>query len=346
MTVTVNGQRKQKYFYGKTKAEVLRKIAEYKREEKPQAKSRAFELVADDWWEEAQEDLSPNTRRPYKAALNRAREHFKGREITSITPADVNAFLRLMVKKNRMAEKTAKTQLSVCNMIFRHAVRAGDILFNPARDLEIPSKLEHNPRGEASPEDIRLVLDNCQSQTGQMALWFLCTGLRRSELLALTWDDVDLEKRIITVNKSLVRDETGRVYAKEPKTEAGVREVPIIDALAQHITPGKGLVFPNAEGNYITENAFSRRWSNYQKATGISCTPHQLRHSMATTLCEAVADGKISLEDMQHIIGHAQYQTTMDIYNHYRESRKERAFASIFSLDVHVENPVQAPEPL
>lgn len=343
LTVTVAGKTKQQYFYGATKAEVLRKIADWRSQEERKAREgKPFSAVADAWWEQAQDELSPNTRRPYKAALDRAREHFGSRDIRSITPAEVSFFLRLVTRKNKMAEKTAKTQLSICNMIFRFAVAAGDLDANPARDLEVPKGLSHSAREDASDKDIMIVRASTGTMMGMMAYWFLYTGLRRSELLALTWEDVDLDNRIIHVRRSLVRDGS-KIYAKEPKTEAGIRDVPILNDLAEKIFPGKGLVFPNERGTYITENSFSRRWSNYRKQTGITCTPHQLRHSATTMLCQAIADGKVTVEDVQHIIGHAQYQTTMDIYNHYKETQRKKAWASVLDVSPSCQNPVKVP---
>ena len=343
MTVTVNGQTKQKYFYGATKAEVLRKISEWKTKEEARKCGRPFNTVADEWWEKAEDALSPNTRRPYKAALNRAREHFGAQDIKSITPAEISEFLRRQIHKNKMADKTAKTQLSICNMVFRYAVQTGDVTVNPARDLEVPKGLEHAAREDASDADIQIIRKSTDTMMGMMAYWFLYTGLRRSELLALTWADVDMENRIINVRRSLVRDGT-KIYAKEPKTEAGVRQVPILNDLAEKLTPGKGLVFPNARGTYITENSFSKRWSSFQKETGVTCTPHQLRHSATTMLCQAIADNRLTVEDVQHIIGHAQYQTTMDIYKHYKEVQRKKAWANILDVSPTCQNPVKEQE--
>lgn len=331
VTVTIKGRQVQKYFYGHSKAEVNRKIAEWRNEEESHAKGAPFSSVADDWWEQV--DIADNTKRPYKAALTRAKGHFKETPIQTITPANVSSFLRQTIKTHKMADKTAKTQLSVLNQIFRFAVETGDVQTNPARDIKVPSGLTKEGRDVASDEDIKKIRSMWDTEMGRMANWFLYTGLRRCELLALTWDDVDMESRKITVSKTLYRGEDGKMHVKTPKTDAGYRPVPILNALAEHIAPGTGLVFPNENGTYITENSFSKRWANFQKAAGITCTPHQLRHATATMYCEAVDDGKLSLQDVQRIIGHSQYQTTMDVYNHYRKQREEKARNAVLDLD-------------
>ena len=330
--VTVNG--KQKYFYGKSQSEVLRKIAEWKNEEESKPKGTPFSTVADDWWEQV--DIADNTKRPYKAALERSKGHFGTKPIQDITPVEISVFLRQMIKRHKMADKTARTQLSVVRQIFQYGIEAGHLWMNPARDLEVPAGLPKESRDIASDEDIKKIRTMWDTEMGRMANWFLYTGLRRCELLALTWDDVDMDKRKITVSRNLYRGEDGKMHTKSPKTDAGYRPIPILNALAEHITPGTGLVFPNEKGTYITENSFSKRWANFQKETGISCTPHQLRHATATMYFEAYEDGKVSLQDVQHIIGHAQYQTTVDVYNHYRKQREEKARAAVLDLDFKV----------
>lgn len=333
ITVTVRGRPKQKYFYGSTKAEVLRKIAEWKRDEdERKAKGVPFSQVADDWWEQAEEDISPNTARPYKAALNRAREHFGEQSIESITPADIALFLRQTVKKNKMADKTARTQLMICNLIFRYAVQCGHVLSNPARDLDVPRNLKKTKREIASDEDIKRVKENYDAPFGAFAYWCLYTGLRRNELLALTWEDVDMEKRLIHVTKSCFRDADGKVKAKSPKTESGVRDVPVLDKLAEKITPGTGLVFPGENGKYMTNGMWERHWKHYTDASGVKCTPHQLRHAYATMLYEA--GDSVSMEDAQYLLGHANLQTTKDIYTHIRESKVEKIKNSMLSIDI------------
>ena len=330
MTVTVNGVTKQKYFYGATKAEVNRKISEWRLKESAQ-RSDPFEDVADDWWEQAEDDLAVSTRRGYKPALVRLKDHYKATPIQSITAADINSFMQATVKKNQMADKTARTQLMVCSMIFRYAVQSGCIPFNPARDLEVPRNLKKERRDIASDEDIKRVKASWDAPFGAFAYWCLYTGLRRNELLALTWEDVDLKNRKIHVNKSCYRDTDGKVKAKLPKTQSGIRTVPIPNKLFEKLTPGTGLVFPGESG-YMTNGMFERHWKHYTEATGVTCTPHQLRHAYATMLYEA--GDKVSMEDAQYLLGHANLQTTADIYTHIREAKAEKIKQSMMDIDI------------
>ena len=332
MTVTVKGKTIQKYFYGTSKAEVLRKISDWKTAEaERRARGEPFSGVADDWWEQAQDDLAVSTQRGYKPALNRAKDSFGQRDIRSITPAEISLFLRREITKNKMADKTARTQLMVVNLIFRYAVQTGAVESNPARDLEVPRNLKKERRDIASDEDIKRVKESYDAPFGAFAYWALYTGLRRNELLALTWDDVDIPNRTIHVTKSCFRDNDGKVKAKAPKTASGVRDVPIPDRLAEKITPGKGLVFPGEKG-YISHGVFKNLWKHYADATGVTCTPHQLRHAYATMLYEA--GDKVSMEDAQYLLGHANLQTTADIYTHIRDVKAEKIKAAMMDIDI------------
>lgn len=333
MTVTEHGRTKQKYFYGSTKAEVLRKIADWKQKEAEQkGRGRPFSEVADDWAEQAEGSLSPTTWRGYQAALNRAREHFGSVDISSITPAEISAYIRQFIKSNKPSDKTTRTQLMIINLICRYAVQTGDLEQNPARDLEVPRNLQKTPREIASDDDIKRVKENYSAPFGAFAYWCLYTGMRRGELLALTWDDVDMEKRVIHVNKACIRDIDGKTKAKAPKTKNGIRDVPIVNKLAEKIQPGKGLVFPGEDGKYLTTGMFEKRWNKYADAAGIKCTPHQLRHAYATMLYEA--GDKVSMEDAQYLLGHAQISTTKDIYTHIREQKAEKIKAAMMDIDI------------
>lgn len=309
---------KRVVLYGKTKSELYRKIANYSEEAET---GRMFQLVADDWWADAEPELAVSSRGNYRAAYNRAREYFDGIPIASIEPKDISTFLKAAIREHLMADKTARTQLMIVNLIFRYAVEKGELKTNPAREVQVPKKLPKGGRTVASTEDIRIIKENLQEPMGLFAFVALYTGCRRNELLALEWSDIDMNRRTIRINKALFRDVDGKMRVKPPKTEKGNRLVPILDdlyAVLLEIEPKKGLLFPNGNGEYISTPAFQRRWKHYVEVTGITCVPHQLRHTFATNIVE----NGVPLDTVQTWMGHAQASTTTDMYTHEREAHQ------------------------
>lgn len=302
-----------KYFYGHTKSEVLRKIREFR-----EAEERGALLVdvADKWWAEHEPTISPNTVGSYKRPLARIKEYFAGRYIKEITTPDVALHLKSMIAKYDMAQKTASNHLTVLSRIFNYAIVNGYAQINPTRELEVPKKLKKTKRTGATSDDIKRIKDSADLDFGLFALFAMYTGLRKGEILALTWDDIDLDNRIIRVTKSLLW-ENNRPQIKPPKTEMGIRTVAIPDKLAEHIKPSKGIIFCDDDGNYITGSQYRDRYKAYQAASGVTCTAHQLRHTYATMLFELGIDVK----DAQRLLGHAQSSTTQDIYTDIRENR-------------------------
>ena len=81
----------------------------------------------------------------------------------------------------------------VYNLIFKYAVEMGYILMNPARDLSVPDNLRKKKVSAPPPDDIERVKSSTGCTFGLFAYWAMYTGMRRGELLALRWDDVDME---------------------------------------------------------------------------------------------------------------------------------------------------------
>lgn len=323
-SITINGKRK--FFYGRTKAEVYKKIAAYKEADE---RGKLFNEVCDEYEEYCLPQLSPSSSMSYMASLNRARAAFGDRPIKDIRPVEIRAFVSQTSRERHLAFKTAKKQLMVVNCVFSYALNSGYIDVNPAIGITLDKNLPKAKRDIASDADIKRVKESVDCDFGLFAYMALYTGCRRGELLALRWEDVDRENRTITINKSVCRKESG-VFLKEPKTEAGVRVLPILDKLLDKLPHKKhGLIFPMGN-ELMTESAFRRRWEKYQKQSGVSCTPHQLRHAYATMLFEA----GVSESDAQELLGHANIQTTKDIYTHMREQQKDKVRKALWSVDI------------
>lgn len=315
---------KYKDFYGHTKAEVMRKVMEHT---ETVEKGRLFSEVAADWWESHSEKIAYNTTKPYKPALARCCEYFANRRINTIQPTEISRHIRLFAKDH--ADKTVRTQLMVYNLIFTYAVQEGDVLSNPARDLTVPSDLRKKKVSMPSSDDIAQVKASADHPFGLFAIMALYTGMRRGELLALTWEDVDRKNGVIHITKSIYFD-NNKPFTKSPKTVTSIGSVPILAALEKHLPSNKSGIIFNENGNYMRQTYFERQWELYCKEANISCTPHQLRHAYATMLFEA----GIPPEEAQILLRHAQMATTMDIYTDIRESKQKKVFDKVKNVDI------------
>ena len=313
-----------KDFKGRTKQEVLQKIAAWSAE---QEHGRKFGEIADEWWETAQDGLAYNTRKPYLPAIRRACEELGDAPIKDIKPPMIAAHIDRMSETYNI--KTVKTQLMIYNHIFRYAVAHGYCDTNPARELQ-PKGAPKRKVTMPSSEDIKRVKQSVNLPFGLFAYMALYTGLRRGELLALEWKDVDRKKRLIRVSKSLYHD-SNRPKIKETKTAASNSTVPILDALYEALPKTRtGLVFPNDQGGYMSETQFQRAWELYTTASGVTATPHQFRHAFATMIYEA----GVPAEQAQALLRHAQYSTTKNIYTDIRDQHKMELFSRVRTLNI------------
>jgi len=160
----------------------------------------------------------------------------------------------------------------------------------------------------------------------------LFTGLRLGELLALTVDDIDLPGRRISVRATLteVSGRTPRLQREEPKSRAGYRQVPIVEALASRLqvhldTLGPtddGAVFASPVGTWMSKSNFYRdAWRPTRTAAGREeLTFHDLRHTAASLL---LAHSGAELAELKFVLGHSQIAHTVDLYGHLVPGRLE-----------------------
>lgn len=245
-SITIDGKRK--YFYGKSEREVIRKIKDYTNEKALGAK---FLDIASEWKEEHFKTIRNGTRTSYTPAYDRAVAHFGNQRIGDIETREIYAFLHSVIKQ-KYSQKTVKTQKLVLNQIFNYAIICGDIESNPVTAIRLPSNLPKSQREIPTDETIEKIKNGVNNHFGLFAYLIIYTGCRRGEALALRYEDIDRERKIIKVTKSLewVNNVTPTITL--PKTEAGVREIILLDMLNEHI-PNKehGLLFPSSTGNFM-----------------------------------------------------------------------------------------------
>lgn len=314
----INGKRVA--FRGATDAEVERKMIAYREDLQ---RGRDFAAVARDFCNDRFPSLAANTLRSYNAAYDRAVEHFGKLPIRSITPPQIKAYINAFAAGR--ARKTVTTQRQMINMIFRWAVEHGDIEQNPCAEVTIPKGLKRTYRQPASDEDIRLIRENADKWL--LPYFLLYTGLRKGEALAIQGKDINLREREIYVRKS-VYYENRKPKIKAPKTEKGVRVVPILDPLIGKLPRrlGRDEFLFSADGlTPYGEGEYEMLWKHYARETGIRCTAHQLRHSYAIILL----DSGLDLKDRQDLLGHTTAAMTNDVYTHILSARRKESAAAI-----------------
>lgn len=310
-------------FYGSSVREVNQKILDHERK---QSFGRSFSDVADEWWSEAYDQLAPQSLKGYKPAYARAIEYFSDDLINEIQPRDILAFYKMLAKLG-YTHKTISNHRIILNQIFERAVIDRDIMYNPCASVKIPKAEKSTPRLPATAKDEEKILSS--DHPWLFPLVALLTGLRKGEILALQWQDIDFAEMTISVTKS-VEHIGKKPHVKAPKTENGVRIVPLLsilaDRLAPHVSKPTDYLFSDDGGKSpLYEHRYTRLYKDYQRDVGITCTAHQLRHSYATIAVEEDVQPK----DLQNALGHADITTTMNIYAAARKRSTEKVAAKL-----------------
>lgn len=314
-TITDPKTKKRVFFYGATERELNKKVLAYTTQIE---KGRTFGDLADEWWEETCESLAYQTVRGYRSSYERAKEEFGDRYINQIQSKEISLFFKEMAAQD-YAQKTIANQRIVLNQIFNYAIVEDEIDINPCTSVKLPRGCKKTVREAASSSDEQKILDS--DHEWLFPLFALLTGLRKGEILALRWEDIDFDNNTITINKSI--EYKGNVPSvKTPKTESGTRIVPLLQMLSNRLKRGeKGYIFSEDGGKSpYRKKRYDLLWRDYCRDVGISCTAHQLRHSYATIAVEEDVNPK----DLQNALGHADITTTMNIYAEARKKSVEK----------------------
>lgn len=230
-----------------------------------------------------------------------------------------------------MSSSHVKKIRMVLKEMFKRARQSRLISYDPAELLELPS-VKQGKRRSITEEERAAILK--VAETHRAGLWILTllyTGMRPGETAALTWADVDFKNNEIHIHTA---KESGSNTIKQPKTDSGVRDIPIHSALLPRLLSAKGKpfspVFPTGAGNFQNANSLRRLWTGFKRDLDIfmgaetkqnkiiksvlspDLTPYCLRHTFCTDLQKAGVPINIAKE----LMGHSDIQTTANIYTH------------------------------
>ena len=324
------------YLYDKDPERLYSKLqtAQKPKEEK----EPTFAEIAEGWEREHREVIEVRTWNNYEPHYKDIVAKHGKKRIQDVSAMEIVNHLTTAKAKGYSATVVNSIR-SIYRMIFDYAVANDYAQFNPVSSVRLPKGLPRGKRVAPTDSQIKAIFSNMDSAFGLFPVFLLCTGLRKSEALALTWDDIDFENREISVTKSIDYTVGASPKTKPPKTEAGSRVVPIIDLLYDklcqaHTSSSSVYLFPAQDSNrsgkgggMMTLRGYEGTWLKYCETAGLiekgkpTITAHNLRHGTATLMFELGVDELTA----QKILGHSRIEITREIYTELRMGQKMKS---------------------
>ena len=226
-----------------------------------------------------------------------------------------------------LTPQTIKVHLNILNLALKRAYRLKLIKENVVQFVEVPKNKKY--KNEIyNAEDMKKLLEKSRETSLELPIILASgLGLRISEILGLTWNNIDFNDFTITIDKITVRDK-GQVILKEPKTEASIRTISapkeIIlmlkqlkkDRLAAKLRGEKShreLIFYDKNLNPVAQDVLSKKFRYFLQENNLKHIRfHDLRHSHVTMLIDA----KVPIKVISERVGHSNVNTTLNIYSH------------------------------
>jgi integrase len=274
-----------------------------------------FAVAAVEWLRYCEDDRAckPTTLRDYRQSLS---AHLVP-EFGDLVLEDVSA--EAIERWRRNLQRSARTKnklLTVLNGVFRRARRAYGCQHNPVADLERLRERTRTDLEVFSPEEVlALVRAAASAQDAAIFLTAAFTGLRRGELIALHWRDIDFPNSVIRVRSSyaagaLTTPKSGRVRSVPLSTQVAASLARLAER--RWSTGDDDLVFVGEFGTYVDGSALRRRYVAALQSAGLrQLRFHDLRHTFGTRMI-----AKADILRVKEWMGHADVQTTMR-YLHY-----------------------------
>lgn len=274
------------------------------------------------------------------------------KRVDLVTVKDVEVLRASLTTEKELAARTVNKSLASLKAIFAYAISSSYVTRNPAaavKSVKLSASDSVSTDSVPNAEDVAKLIDSASA--GLYRTFFMAaahTGAREGELLALTWNDVDLDERKLSIRRSLswakTRAERKTVKgarSTEPKTESGTRTISIDDELVRELRRWKvacprnaegelGLVFPNLAGDPLHRRSLHKHGlvPALTAAKLEHFTVHSLRHFHASALILA----GIPIPEVSARLGHANPSITMKVYTHFLRGAESKAAATIALL--------------
>lgn len=361
------GKVKRLPVYGKTQQECRDKLIETLQSIKNQTFVEPHKITVEDWFDTWLKEYKKDNIRPstYASYENIVRVHIKphlGKAyLRELRPEQVQKFYNER-KFAGLSSRTIRNIHVIIHEALDQALKNNLVVRNVSEATTLPKQEKKEMRVLTPEEQSRFLSVLSKDKAGIIFKLDLATGLRRGELLALKWKDLDLKEGILRVNGSLSRTKVNfdsktagkktAIIIQEPKTKKGKRTIPLFGSIVADLKEHKaaekeklislgwddikikqhfkdGFVFTNELGGHIEPRNLTRKFYSLVKAAGIPKTNlHALRHSLATRLLEMSISPKV----VQEILGHSTITLTLDTYSHVMPELKKEAVDKLSSI--------------
>lgn len=277
----------------------------------------------------AESQLCPKTAQGYTGVVARYITPNLGHVLlTELRPAQVEAFYGALQRRG-LAPATNRQTHVILKSSLKRAVRLGLLAVNPYAAVDAP-RLKHPEMPSITPEQAQELGQAAgDGALGTLFKVLLYTGLRRSEALAVTWQDIDLTAGTVSVTRSLHHVRGQGTVIEQPKSSKSRRQVDLsastvaflkawrLSQTEQRLRVGplwqdEGWVFTNETGKHLEPDTVTRAFGKLAKRLGLAISLHDLRHAHASLLLQQGVPLKIVSERL----GHSSIVITGDVYSH------------------------------
>ena len=332
-TMTFEGKRYE--VTGKTEQEALEKLAELKVSLQRGEKTVGGNSTVDRWfreWVDVYKKPSGMTAKSLGNIESKYRLYLKP-TIGSMRLKDVREvhLQKILNSQEGMSYGHVSAIYSLMQNLFRKARMTRMIVFDPSEGIELPYSVKRTRRSITDEERKALLKTAETHRGGLLALLSLYAGLRPGESMALQWKDIDFEKNEIHVYKAL---ESGSTNIKGPKTQAGVRDIPLHAELLPKLKAAqKGpfdFVLTDTKGRPLTNITKQRMWDSFKYQMDVNMGAKRKRSAIVEskmapdfnvyclrhTFCTDLQRAGVPINVAKELMGHANISVTANIYTH------------------------------
>jgi integrase len=343
-----DGRRRRPRAVRRTKREALAALDELRRQSDQGVTPERTQSVGEflEWWlaTVVPDTVKPSTVDAYADIVRLYITPHVGRvKLAKLTPQHVKSMLRAM-EIDGLSPRTRQYARAVLRRALRWAEQHGLVLRNVATLVDGPRKTGTKLDDTLDAAGAHAVIAAAAGgRLEALAVVVLRLGLRKGEALALRWDDVGLDAGTLSVRGTLKRRKGGGLYVDTTKTDAAMRELPLVagtaEALREHrrrqaaeqlalgpLWTNTGHVFTTSTGTPLDPRNVNRWWSALCERARVGHRRfHAARHTAATLLLE---EG-VPLEVVSAVLGHAGLAITADVYAKVGMDAKRRALATL-----------------